>query len=203
MQRHSLRLTIGVGRKIQDRRFRMIARKHIFLLTNQPSSIETLSHYLFGLTVPINHIICCTLIIFAPNIHVNQILPVEIFVRHLGDAVLSVFPKRNDIVDVRAIADKLFLLQRRSDETLLQIGVQLHIGNRNHIGLDGIKRTNLRLPFLAHTKFLQQTLVIIHRIIHQIVQVIFHLNNIILQPLDIFVRLKTIELRNPLNFYFR
>ena len=181
----------------------MIARKHIFLLTNQARSIETLGHDFLGLTVPINHIIRCPLVVFAPNIYVNQILTIEIFVRHLGDAILSVFPERNHIVDVRAIADKLFLLQRRSDETLLQIGVQLHIRHRNHIGLDGIKRTNLRLPFLAHAKLLQQTLVIVHRIIHQIVQVIFHLNNIILQPLDIFVRLKTIELRNPFNFYFR
>ena len=133
----------------------------------------------------------------------NQILPIEIFIRHLGDAVLPVFPERNHIVDVRAIANKRLFFQRRSDETLLQIGIQLHIRHRNHIGLDGIKRTNFRLPFLTHTKLLQQTLVIVHRIIHQIVQVIFHLNNIILQPLDILVRLETIELRNPLDFYLR
>ena len=203
MQSHSLRLTIWIGRKIQNRRLRMITREHIFLLTNQPRSIKTLCHHFLGLAVPINHIIRRPLIVFAPNIYVNQILTIEIFVRHLGDAVLPVFPKRNNIVDVRAIADKLFLLQRRSDETLLQIGIQLHIRHRNHIGLNGIESPNLRLPFLAHAKFLQQALVIVHRIIHQIVQVIFHLNNIILQPLDIFVRLETIELRNPFNFYLR
>ena len=179
----------------------MITRENIFLLTNQPRSIEALCHHFLGLAVPINHIIRRPLIVFAPNIYVNQILAIEIFVRHLGDAVLPVFPKRNYIVDVRAIADKLFLLQRRPNETLLQIGIQLHIRHRNHIGLNGIESPNLRLPFLARTKFLEQALVIVHRVIHQIVQVIFHLNNIILQPLDIFVRLETIELRNPFNFY--
>ena len=100
MQRNTLRLSIGVGREIQYRGLGMIAREHIFLLTNQSRSIETFCHDFLGFSVPINYIISSSFIVFAPYIYVDQILTIEIFIRHLGDAVFPIFPKRNDIINV-------------------------------------------------------------------------------------------------------
>ena len=78
----------------------MIAREHILFFTNQARGIETLGHHFLGLSIPIHHVISGSLIVLAPHIQMDQILSVEVLIGDLGDAILAVFPKGDDIVDV-------------------------------------------------------------------------------------------------------
>ena len=70
------------------------------------------------LAVAVYNVVYGTLVVLLEHIDIYHVLAHEQFFAHLDNLVFTVLVEEDDVIDVRAVGDKLVLLQRCSDESL-------------------------------------------------------------------------------------
>ena len=185
--------SIGVGCKIQHRRLSMLVRHIVHFFTNQTGSIETLCHGFFSTAVPINQVICGALVTLAPNIYVNNVLPVKMFIGHFSHRVRAILTEGNDIINIAAVCNEGIFFKSRTHKSFFEVCIQLHVCGRDNIRFDVIKYTNLCFTLSSSAVFLDELLEIFNRKINNVLQMVLYFVNFILNSANQLICLKGIK----------
>ena len=153
------------------------------------------------LTIAVHCIVYGTLVVLLEYIYMYYVLAYKKFFAHLYNLVFSILVEQDYIVHVRAVGDKLILLERCTNETLGTVNVQFLVCLYNlcrnncvevtYLGLSWIACAILLLehgePFYCHCSHLRQLLV--------------NVGNIPFQACDKLLGLLLVETKNARHFY--
>ena len=121
-------------------------------------------------------------------------MPDEDLFAHPHHFVHAAAIEEDDVVDVRAIADELGLLQPCAHETLLAVDVELLVGLGHLGGLHAIEAADLRAPRLVGAVLLLQPLEPRHGIVREVRQMMLHALDLALQSCNLLVVAVGVEL---------
>src|SRR5579872_5396040 len=169
----------------------------VFLAAGHAGNIEPFRITDAAFTVDIDHIVRSPLIVLSKHPGIKDILSDKDLVGNLYDLHLAGFCKGDDVVQIGAVGDKLIFFQAGSDKSLLAVDIELHIGNGDLLGLNGLEKSDFRFSLPALPIFREKIFVIGHRKVHEVIQIVPHLFHICLQRLDLGVELLDIELVDP------
>ena len=115
----------------------------IVLVTGKAGNGKTLHVIGSVLAVLVYRVIYGAFVAFLEYAEPQDVLAYKQFLLHLDHLIMAVAVKYDDIVDGGAVADKLIPLQRRADEALLAVDIQLLVGLSHHSSLDIVKTAYL------------------------------------------------------------
>ena len=154
------------------------------------------------LAVAIDNIINCACVVFLLNLHMKDIFADKHLLLNPDNLVLAVLVEDDDIVKVRAVADKLVLLHACADEALLTVYVQLLVGFQHTHSVDVLETAYLGKARIVSTVFPFQVHEPIASHLREIVKVTVNLLNLRLDVRHQFVRLVLVELQDALHLDF-
>ena len=134
-----LGLAIGIGSEPGNFAARLALGDVIFLVAGDARDGKALHEGGTASAVKIQHVVDGAVVTFLEHVQVEDILAHIQFLSHLDDFELTVLVEDDDIVDVRAVAHKLVLLQACADEAVCTVDVELLVSLGDLAGDDGVK----------------------------------------------------------------
>ncbi len=124
----------------------------------------------------------------------NNSLPNESLIAHLGHHHDSFFRKDNDVVNIATIGHIFITTHARTDKSFGSIHIEFRITN-NHFGrFNFIENSDFGLTLFSGAIVLFQSLEIVNRILDKMIQVILYLSYAIFQCINFLLRLIDIKL---------
>ena len=189
-------LTILVGAEIGDARTLLALRDVIDLIAHHRSDGKALDHMRATLAVAIDDIIDGAIVVLAIDVEIKHVLADIDLLIDLHHLVLTGLIDDKDFVNLRAVADKFRfgLLETCADESLGLVEPKFHIRLDDLGGIDRIEVAYLGVTRIVGAILLLEVLEPLDGIGGQVLEVSFHLLNLLLGQQDVFLGLLAVEL---------
>ena len=204
VERHldGLGLAVRVGGEVEHFRSGLALRQVHFSVAGDGGHVETLDVVRSCLSVAIHHVVGCARVVLLEHLHVQDVLAYEQFLGHAHHLHLAVAIEDDDVVDVRAVAHELVLLQSRAYEAFLAVDVEF-LRSLDHLcSLDAVEVANLRAPRVLLAIFLLDALKPVDGDFHHVGQVVVDVLDFLFDAGDEVVGLFLVELQNALHLDF-
>ena len=198
-----LGLAVGVGREVADARALGAAGDVVFAVAGDGGHAEALDVVVAFRTVTVDAVVDGALVVLLVDAQPQHVLAHEELVGHAHNLELAVAVEDDDVVDVRAVADELVLLQTRADEAVGAVDVQLLVGLDHLRGFDGVEVAYLRQAGVLLAVLLLQEQEPLRRHLHKVGQVALYLLYLGTDAGHQLVGLVFVELQNALHLDFQ
>ena len=205
LERHldDLRLAVGVGGEVEHTRARRAQREVHLAVSRDARDVEALDIARASLAVAIYHIINGALVVLLEHTQPDDVLAHEELFGHTHHLELTITIEDDDIVDVRAVAHKLVLLQSCADEALVAVDVEFLVGLGHLAGLDGVEVANLGESLMVLAILVLEELEPRCRHLGEVGQVAVYLVDLGLDASHQLVGLLLVELQDALHLDFQ
>ena len=204
-ERHldDLRLAVGVGCEVHHLRSRCALRQIVLLITGDAGHVESLDEAISFLAITVDRIISGTGIVLLEDIEIEHVFAYEHLLSHTDNLVFAVFVEDDDVVEVRAVAHKLVLLQACADEAVRPIDIEFLVRFGHLRGFDGVEVADLRHSGVLLAVLVLKELEPTGRHFDEVRQVAIDLIYLCFQASHQFVGLVLIELQDALHLDFQ
>ncbi len=190
---------VGVGGEVLHLRTRGTSREVILLVACDARYREPL-HVVGALrSVLIDQVVDGALVVLLPYTDMEEVLADEFLIRHFGDDHGAIGAEHDDIVDLAALVHELEVAQAPTHEALRTVHIEFAVRYGHFGGHNGIERAQLGLALAAGAELLLQLLEVVHGVVHQVVQLVLHTGQVVLQATDMLIGLERVELADTLD----
>ena len=158
--------------------------------------IEALDEIEALTTIAIYNIIDGTTVALLKYCQVDDVLTHEDLLSHADNLIFTIAVEDDDVVDVRAVAYELVLLQSCTDEAVLTVDIQFLVGLGHLCSLNGIEITDFGKARMVGPVFVFQILEPLDGDTHHVCQLIVDVGNLVFQSEDQFIGLVAVELQD-------
>ena len=207
-------LAVGVGGEVGDAAAGLTPCEVVLAVAGDAGDIEALDEERSVAAVAVHTIIYGTRVALLEDCHVDNLaltllglaafgLADEYFFPDTDDLVGAVLIEDDDIVEVRAVADELVLLQARADESFLAVDIQLLVGLYDFRSLDAVEAAYFREAGMILAVFVLDKAEPVGRHLYHIRQVAVDFRHLILHAGDGLVGFVLIEFGDALHLDFQ
>ena len=196
-------LAIGVGSEVDYARAFRARRQVVFAVAGDGWHVEALDIVVTLATIAVDGIVDGALVVLLEDVQPDDVFAHEQLVGDTDYLELTILIEDDDVIDVRTVADKLVLLQTRTDEAVLAVDVQFLVGLDDLGGLDGVEVANLRQSRMVLAVLVFQELEPLGRHLYEVGQVAVYLINLCLDAGHQLVSLVLVEFQDALHLDFQ
>ena len=194
-----LGLAIGVGREPHDLAARLALGDVILLVAGDARHGKALHVGGAAAAILVQDVVDGAGVALLEHIQVQDVLAHIDLVGNLGDLELAILVEDDDVVDVRAVADKLILLESRADEAVGPVDVEFLVGLGHLAGHDGVELADDRAARILGAILGLETLKPLDGVVGQVGEVVIDLGDTVVEASDVLLGLVAVVLDDALH----